>query len=75
MRNADERARGARRGSWGGVDAWKEDRGVATVEGGDEKVEVIIPLEQWPHDLAYARLGRRATVIKRRRPIVRRISS
>lgn len=22
--------------------------------GGDEKVEVIIPLEQWPHDLAYA---------------------
>ena len=57
------------------MDAWKEDRGVATVEGGDEKVEVIIPLEQWPHDLAYARLGRRATVIRRRPSILRRILS
>lgn len=36
----------------GAITALKEDRRVAAVERGDGKVEVIIPLEQWPHDLA-----------------------
>jgi hypothetical protein len=49
----DESAGNRRRAS---VGAGRKEgcRAVAAAAACGEKIEVIIPLEQWPHDLAYA---------------------